>query len=246
MNFNRTIATSCQFVGSALLTFASTLPAHAAEFNSLDPAFVFTFGDSPVPDGVPHSAGEQLSADGQQVKLFGNFGPIDGATFGSGFAFGYHGIVDGPIAPGGCFTVDLDFDVDVTGGDLQWYFFGLLTSVEEGFILVEHAQILTDPAPLPPSGEIHGVHLVSPKFTQPAPLAIAEGSLRIAWSSYSPTDTLTVTIPQQSVDVTYVTAVPEPTTLALLGIAVLPLMLGRSGKKAPGIKPDYASTARCR
>jgi hypothetical protein len=101
------------FVAAATTTAALALAPHisAAEFNSLEPYWGYT-DESPIPDGVPHSTGEQLSADGKQVKLYGEFGPIDGATIEGALGFAYHGVIDGPINPGDYFTVDLNFDVD--------------------------------------------------------------------------------------------------------------------------------------
>lgn len=46
------------------------------------------------------------------------------------------------------------------------------------------------------------------------PPALFEGYLDIGWSGYAPTDTLTLTIPQQSLDFTYVVA-PKPAAMSL-------------------------------
>jgi hypothetical protein len=55
--------------------------------------------------------------------------------------------------------------------------------------------------------------------------------LLLNWSGYSPTDTLTLDVPQNSIDVNYMSSVPEPfagTFVATIGAACL---LGRWPRK---------------
>jgi len=120
--------------------------------------------------------------------------------------------------PGDNFSANLNFGVNVTGGTVQWSFYADLWS-NEGF---EDARILTDLTPMPASGQISGLQLESSSFTQPGETGVFEGYLHLDWSGFSPTDTLSLDIPQNSIDITY-QPVPEPGAiqLALVAFALL-------------------------
>ncbi len=187
--------------------------AAEAGFGELNSYFGFTYGDSDVPADVHNVRSQQTSPDGRMVKLSGEFGPIDGARFRSGFVLLWSGDFTGMISAGDVFAADLDFDVDVTGGDLAWSYYADLRPLTGG----DSARILTDLMPIPPSGHVGDVQLQSSPFTQAGEDGFYESYLHIEWTGFSPTDTLTLTIPQNSVDVTYL---PEPAT-GLLAIAAL-------------------------
>jgi hypothetical protein len=210
-----------------LINFSIWLPAtRGATFGDLGPYFSFTYGDGGgIPADVYNVTGQQTSPDGQSVKLFGDLGPIDGARFASGFVLDWSGAFQGPINPGDRFLADLNFDVHATGGTLSWSFYANLWS-NEGF---EQARILTDLAAIPASGQVNGVHLESSLFTQQGETGRFEGYLHIDWAGFSPTDTFSISIPQNSIDITYV---PEPSScgFALLAFALSFSRLGRKGR----------------
>jgi hypothetical protein len=202
----------------AVAGFAVGLPAARADgFGDLGPYFSFEYGDGGgIPADVNNTTGQQTSPDGLSVKLYGDLGPIDGARFGNGFVLYWQGGFQGTINPGDSLVADLTFSAHATGGTLAWNFYTSLWS-NEGF---EQAQIMTDPAPMPPSGDVTGALLDSSAFTQPGQTGIFQGYLHLDWSGFSPTDTLTVSIPQNSIDIT-LTPAPEPGVLPLTLTALL-------------------------
>ncbi len=202
-----------------LAAFAAGLSAaRAVGFDDFGPYFSFEYGDGGgIPADVANTTGQQTSPDGMSVKLYGNLGPIDGARFGNGFVLDWQGGFEGTINPGDSLTANLTFSAHATGGALAWSFYTSLWS-NEGF---EQAKILTDLTPMPPSGDVIGAQFGSSAFTQPGETGNLEGYLHFDWTGFSPTDTLTVSIPQNSIDIT-LTPAPEPGTLALaLTAAVL-------------------------
>ncbi len=226
MLMKRILLIICTLVG-----FSITLPAtRAATFGDLGPYFSFTYGDGGgIPADVYNVTGQQTSPDGQGVKLFGDLGPIDGARFASGFVIDWSGGFQGPINPGDKFLADLNFDVNVTGGTLAWSFYANLWS-NEGF---EQARILTDLMAIPASGQVNGVHLESSPFTQQGDTGWFDGYLHIDWAGFSPTDTLSISIPQNSIDITYV-PVPEPSILALTLTGITFMLVRRSSRYSAG------------
>ncbi len=210
-----------------LINLPIWLPAaRGATFGELNPYFSFTYGDGGgIPPDVYNVTGQQTSPDGQSVKLFGDLGPIDGARFASGFVIYWSGGFQGPINPGDKFLADLNFDVNATGGTLSWSFYANLWS-NEGF---EQARILTDLMAMPPSGQVNGVHFESSPFTQQGDTGWFEGYLHIDWAGFTPTDTFSISIPQNSIDISFV---PEPSScgLALVGFALSLTRLSRRGR----------------
>lgn len=183
--------------------------ARALTVGDLGPYFSFSYGDGGgIPDDVTNVAGQQIIPDG--VKLYGTLGPIDGARFRSNFVLYWSGPIEGVINPGDKYFADVTFDAQATGGALAWNFFSEMWS-NEGF---EAGRIFTDLVPVPESGQVVGAHLESSPFTQPGGTGYFQGYLHLDWTGYSPTDTLTVTIPQDSIDLTYA-AVPEPSAMFL-------------------------------
>jgi hypothetical protein len=182
---------------------SDSLPtAHGVTFGDPAPYFSFTFGDGTgMPADVPNVTGHQTNAN--LVKLYGDFGPIDGARFESGFVLYWNGTFDGPISPGDTLLADLTFDVMATGGSLEWGFYSNLWS-NEGF---EQARILTGLMPVPASGHAVDAHYESSPFTEYGDTGIFSGYLHVNWTGYSPTDTFSISVPQDSIDITYV---PEP------------------------------------
>ena len=180
-------------------------------FGDVGPYFSFVYGDGGLPGDIANVAGQQISADGNTLQLYGDCGPITGAEFGFGFVLDWDGSFQGPISPGDTFTVGLDFNVQVTGGTVSWDLYADLWS-NEGY---EDAQIVTDPTPVPQSGLVSGAQFASSAFNNPGQTGIYSGYLHLDWSGYSPTDTLTVSIPQGSIDTTYV-PVPEPGVVSLM------------------------------
>jgi len=189
------------FVALAVVVLADVPILEGSGFTELNSYFGFTWGDSPVPADVPNVRGQQTSADGQKIKLYGEFGPIDGARFRDGFVFYWHGYYQGTIRPGDSFNADLDFSVNVTGGNLAWKFYAELMS-SSGY-----ARILTDLMPMPPSGQVADLRLESSSFSRPGDGDLYESYLHVQWTDFSPTDSFTLTVPQGSVDIT---CVPEP------------------------------------
>ena len=84
----------------------------------------------------------------------------------------------------------------------------------------QHEFINTGLMPVPLSGQVVGAHVESPPFTEPGQTGSFSGYLHINWTGYSPTDTFSINIPQNSIDVTYL-AVPEPTTFILMILAAV-------------------------
>jgi hypothetical protein len=205
---------------SILVGLSASLPgARAAAFGDLGPYFSFTYGDGGgIPADVLNVTSQETSLDGQSVKLFGDLGPIDGARFAGGFVLYWSGGFQGPINPGDKLVADLNFDVNATGGTLDWSFYANLWS-NEGF---EQAQVLTSLMPVPASGQVSGVHFESSPFTQPGDTDLFQGYLHIDWTGFNPTDTFSISIPQNSIDITYI---PEPNSCSLALIA-LALSLG--------------------
>jgi len=195
--------------------------AQAAGFGELNSYFGFTYGDSYVPEDVHNVRGQQTSPDGTTVKLFGEFGPIDGARFRDGFVSCWYGEYEGPIRAGDQIAVSIDFSVDVTGGTLAWSYYAAMFP---GYSF--DLDMYTGLQPLPPSGQINDFQIQSRPISRAAYSALFECYLHIEWTGYGPTDTLTLTIPHDSVDVTYV---PQPTS-ALLTIAAIALSRVQRGR----------------
>jgi hypothetical protein len=182
-----------------LFTFQSA--ARAVTFGDLSPYWSFAYGDGGgIPADVTNTAGQQPLSNG--VKLFGDFGPIDGARFGSSFVLYWSGAIEGPTAPGDIYVADITFNAHATGGSLAWSFFSEMSSSE-------FSSISTDLMAVPPSGQVIGTHLESSPFTTYGENGAFHGYLHIDWSGYSPNDTFTMSIPQNSIDISY-HAVPEP------------------------------------
>jgi hypothetical protein len=206
------------FFGGFLLGLPATCDA---AFDDLGPYFSFTWGDGGgIPSDVNNVTSQQTSADGQNVTLSGSLGPIDGARFADGFVLYWAGGFQGTINPGDQFTADLNFDVTATGGSLAWNYYSDLWS-NEGF---ESARILTDTMPVPLSGQVNNVQLVSSAFTQPGQTGQLEGYLYIDWSGFGPTDTFSIGV--NSIDVSYL-GVPEPNPLPPTLAALLAFLLLR-------------------
>ena len=182
----------------------SSLSSCAVEFGDLAPYFSFIYGDAPPLGGTP---AQQSLPD--SVKLYGDIGPISGSNWGFGFILYWHGPVTGQINPGDHYTADLTFDVHVTGGSASWDFYSDFYAAEQALIPD------TPPAAVPPSGHVGGEHFVSETFSTPNDGAYVEGFLHIDWTGYSPADTLTLSIPQNWIDLTY-QPVPEPSAIVLV------------------------------
>lgn len=204
--------------------FLIALPfSSKAGFDDLGPYFSFTWGDGGVPPSVYNVASQQTSPDGQNVTLSGALGPIDGASFADGFVLYWNGGFEGPINPGDQFTTDVNFNVSVTGGTLEWSFESDLWS-NEGY---EDAIVSPNLAPMPLSGQVSDASFDSSQFTQPGQTGQFEGYLNIAWSNYSPTDTFSINV--NSIDVTY-EPVPEPGPSVLLAAWLFSFQFLRFGR----------------
>ena len=186
---------------------------------------LYTYGDGGLPSNLYSTAGQTTSPDGQNVTLFGNAGPIDGADFANGFVLYWTGSFDGPINPGDNYAVNLNFDVTVTGGNLSWSFYSELWS-NEGF---EGSTIYPNLTPLSASGQISNLQMESPPFTQEGQTGQFEGYLNIQWDGYSPTDTLSIDV--NSINITY-QPVPEPNSSVLLLTALSFGLVGRFGRRS--------------
>lgn len=193
----------------SLLASQAQVVGQGLGFGALDPYFSFSLGDSSPPGDIPNVTGQVTSPDGYTVSLSGAFGPIDGARFGNNFVLYWSGSFVGPISAGDTFTADLDFQAQATGGALSWRFSSEMFSTL-GF---EYARIDTTSEPLPVSGEVSGIALQSSAFTTDGSGGNFQGYLLIDWTGFTDTDTLTVTVPSHSIDITYV---PEPTSAALI------------------------------
>jgi hypothetical protein len=187
---------------AGLILLFSSFSSSAFQFEDLDPYFSFTYGDASPGLDVP--AQQQFSPNA--IKLFGDVGPIAGSNWAFGFVLYFHGLLDGSINPGDNYTADLTFDLSLTGGSASWDFF---SEIYTG----DYTRIQTDPAAVPQSGHVGPVHLESPAFTSPSDGAFIDGYLHLDWTGYNPGDTLTLSIPQNSIDIT---SVPEPGAIALI------------------------------
>ncbi len=196
-----------------------------AGFGDLGPYFSYTYGDGGLPSNLYSTAGQTTSPDDQTVTLFGNAGPINGADFANGFVLYWTGNFDGPINPGDNYTVNLNFDVSVTGGNLSWSFYSELWS-NEGF---EGSTIYPNLTSMPASGLMSNVQMESPSFTQEGQTGQFEGYLNIQWDGYSPSDTLSVNV--NSINITY-QPVPEPGSALLIFNALLIGLIWRFGKRS--------------
>jgi hypothetical protein len=202
----------------AALAFQSA--ANAFTFGDLGPRFDFVLGDGGgMPADVPNSTGQQNFPDG--VKIWGSMGPIDGARWGHNFVLYWSGLFEGPINPGDKYVADITFDAHATGGSLAWRYLNELFVNES----TEREYISTPLAPVPPSGQVTDYHVESPEFTDPGQTGYFAGYLLIDWTGFSPTDTFTINVPQNSIDVTFL-SVPEPNAL-LLALICVPVICAR-------------------
>jgi len=209
----------------AALAFQSA--ANAFTFGDMGPRFDFSFGDGGgMPEDVPTSTGQQALPNG--VKLWGSTGPIDGARFRNNFVFYWSGYIEGPINPGDNYFADITFDAHATGGSLAWRYFSDLFCNEN----TQHEYVDTGLLPVPPSGQVVGAHVESSPFSEPGQTGYFSGFLHINWTGYSPIDTFSINIPQNSIDVTFVST-PEPSTclLAILAGSFLSALRRRSACK---------------
>lgn len=182
-----------------------------AGFGELNPRFDFVFGDSGgMPDDVVDTTGQQTSPDGKSVKLFGTMGPLDGARFRNGFVFYFDGVLEGPLNIANSFLVDMDFSAQVTGGEMTWRFYSVLWTGE-------WVRASTDMMALP-SGIMQSLHLESTPLNSAVASGQFSGFLHVDWTGFSPTDTFTITIPENSIDFT---VVPEPSAMLLMIAALM-------------------------
>lgn len=195
-----------------------------AGFGDLGPYFSYSYGDGGLPSNLYSTAGQTTSPDGQSVTLYGNAGPINGADFADGFCLYWTGNFGGPINPGDNYTVNLNFDVSVTGGNLSWSYYSELWS-NEGY---EGSTISPSLAPMPASGQMSDVQLESPAFTQVGQTGQFQGYLNVEWSGYSPTDIFSINV--NSINVTYEPA-PEPDSSLLIITALLFGAIWRLGRR---------------
>jgi hypothetical protein len=208
-------------VTGLLLAFPSN---SKAGFNDLGPYFSFTWGDGGgIPPSVSNSASQVTSPDGLNVVLSGALGPISGADFADGFVLYWTGGFEGPINPGDQYTANLNFNVSVTGGTLEWSYYSDLWS-NEGY---EGADVYPNLTPMSASGQVTGASFDSPQFTQQGETGNFEGYLNIEWSNYSPTDTFSINV--NSIDVTY-EPVPEPSPFLMVSASLLSALVFRSFK----------------
>jgi hypothetical protein len=208
----------------ALFALASTARAGFTDLGGYFGFHLGDLGDGPgIPADVPQSTGQITSPDGKSVKLFGNFGPIQGANWDINFVILWQGGYDSPLAVGDTYFADLDFSTNVTGGQVSWHYFSSMQNLDVG----DDSRINTPFNPVPADGNVSGVHLVSDPFAADSPDGgLYTAYLQLDWENYAPTDTLTFNIPQNSVDVT-VGPVPEPVSVGILCISAGSLLLRR-------------------
>ena len=150
-------------IALVLVGFSTRLSiAQGVTFGNINPYFSYEYGDGGIPSNIPNTTGQQTSTDGQAVKLYGDCGPISGASFGSGFVLDWSGTYQGEINNGDELIADLDYSASATGGALEWSFYADLSPNAGG----GGARISTSLAPMPPSGQVSGIELISPPATQ--------------------------------------------------------------------------------
>jgi hypothetical protein len=201
---NRTVA--CPALVVLFTAIFALTPSARAGFGDMNPRFDFVFGDGPgMPSDVLNVTGQQASLSAPALKLFGSMGPLDGARFQDSFVFYFSGPYEGILAPGDTVAADLDFTVNVTAGQASWQFYNAMYGADPA---AEWVQAGTSLAPVPVSGHVSGVHIETPAFVASGVNGYYQGYLNIQWTGYAATDTLTLTIPQNSIDT--VVSTPEP------------------------------------
>lgn len=111
-------------------------------------------------------------------------------------------------------SVDYDFTLSLTGGSLDWTLTGMASIVQifnkSGSISSGSQQFIGSDSFTNTFSDFNGVPW--------------SASLDITWNGASNGDTLTVTVPNNSIDFS---VIPEPTSFCLIGIGGLALLLRR-------------------
>lgn len=173
----------------------------------------------------PGALDGSVAPDGQSVKLIGNVGDITGADWNTApyaeLALRWYGDNEQPPVDGDFIHVNYDFDVDFTGGEVNWRVF--VDQHVELNVLLSQQLFINNTGTLAESGTVEG-SATSRMFNDSGYTVKPDGHtwsalLALQWTGYAPTDTFHVMVPAGSIDYQY-NFIPEPTGLAGAGLAV--------------------------
>ena len=167
-----------------------------AYFGPYFPASDVSFNSSAIPNGVQIFG--TFSTTGAEYQSITSAQPADGY---SGFVT-FNGEGNGQADPGSVLNIGYDFSFTFTGGQINSGGVDgdnvLGQSAGGGFSGVTSGQTI--------SGDVQSLPVAGPAFLFGG---FWEADINFVWQNYSPTDTLTLTIPDDSLDVT-LSPVPEP------------------------------------
>ena len=158
------------------------------------------------------------------MHISGSFGPAAASSFsGQELLFHFDGPLNGDINYGDVATIGLHFVVAKTGGDVL--FDGAMLNTNGAVPFVFAAGYSTNL-----SGDFHTTITSDPSYSMD-PVTITAGywslDVGLIWTGANPTDTLSVTIPNNSIDV----SVPEPLSGSILLLPAAVLLARRSRGK---------------
>jgi len=155
-----------------------------------------------------------------QVKLFGEAtatGVFDPGNGGIGFDWDGNFADGSAVAPGDSFVLPYEFSISVNGGTISSWTLDF--------------QVASDDEPRFGSTFGSGTGTFTGTVSQDQPFSLASGlfdgydvELNVDWTGFTSGDTITVTVPENSIDFVFV---PEPATAALLCLGGLTLVARR-------------------
>jgi hypothetical protein len=177
------------------------------------PATSLTIGSQPLANGV---------------QMFGQFGPISGSEYlGGSTDIQINGAFEGDdIPPGGTHHTAGEFTFTFTGGSVTLDQVSTWVPTLQSFGTRPGSEPAT-------SGQPISFAYDTSYDSDPFPEDTTDGSwymgIAFTWTDFAPTDTLTLTIPQHSLDVTSNSSVPEP----MVGASLLSLAAMYLGRRRP-------------
>jgi hypothetical protein len=179
------------------------------------PASDVSLNSSAISDGVQIFGSFSTTGAEYQSITSANILPMCVVTF--------NGDGNGQAAPGSVLNIGYDFSFNFTGGQVVSLGLGgdnvLGQNVVEGSFPIDVISGQTI------SGDVQSLSVADPPFLYGG---FWEAEISFIWQNYSPTDTLTLTVPENSFDVT-LSPVPEPAAASILMLPIMGLLRRRSG-----------------
>jgi hypothetical protein len=200
-------------VARASITIAPIYPSAdcypTSNFDSYFPSSDYSFASSPIPSGVDILG--SISITGAECPSTSPIGLI-----GINILFETNGY--GPLNAGDVLSANFNFSISFTGGEVFASDVGVDDVLgQDTFENFPNSPIVDGQAL---SGDLVTAPIAESGFLYNG---FVEADIDLHWINYSPTDTLTLTIPENSFDITY-GAVPEPAATSVLMLPTIALL----------------------